>query len=137
MATTVLQVLGLSHMYVSQVSSYLNLSDITLHLAVSLFDRTLAVVEVEEEQLQITAITCLHLAAKVWMTQFESVQSSLNLSTRWRRTLCLPPPFSCLCLEVSKRLEEKLGEKLEEKLEGKLEEKQEEKVEEKLEGGQM
>ena len=41
----------------------------------SLFDRTLAVVEVEEEQLQITAITCLHLAAKVWMTQFESVQS--------------------------------------------------------------
>ena len=75
MATTVLQVLGLSHMYVSQVSSYLNLSDITLFLAVSLFDRTLAVVEVEEEQLQITAITCLHLAAKVWMTQFESVQS--------------------------------------------------------------
>ena len=73
MATTVLQVLGLSHMRVSQVSSYLNLSDITLHLAVSLFDRTLAVVEVEEEQLQITAITCLHLAAKVWMsTPFES-----------------------------------------------------------------
>ena len=62
-------------MCVSQVSSYLNLSDITLHLAVSLFDRTLAVVEVEEEQLQITAITCLHLAAKVWMTSFESVQS--------------------------------------------------------------
>jgi len=48
-----------------EVSSYLNLSDITLFLAVSLFDRTLAVVEVEEEQLQITAITCLHLAAKV------------------------------------------------------------------------
>ena len=64
-----------SHVCFSQVSSYLNLSDITLHLAVSLFDRTLAVVEVEEEQLQITAITCLHLAAKVWMTQFESVQS--------------------------------------------------------------
>ena len=62
-------------MYVFQVSSYLNLSDITLFLAVSLFDRTLAVVEAEEEQLQITAITCLHLAAKVWMTQFESVQS--------------------------------------------------------------
>ena len=72
-STTVLVVL--SPMYVSQVSSYLNLSDITLHLAVSLFDRTLAVVEVEEEQLQITAITCLHLAAKVWMTSFESVQS--------------------------------------------------------------
>ena len=110
MATTVLQVLG--HMCVSQVSSYLNLSDITLHLAVSLFDRTLAVVEVEEEQLQITAITCLHLAAKVWRTPFESgAGDPLNLSTRWRRTLCQPPPFSCLCLEVNKRLEEKLEER--------------------------
>ena len=106
-------------MCVSQVSSYLSLSDITLHLAVSLFDRTLAVVEVEEEQLQITAITCLHLAAKVWMTQMMiaasvSAGDPLNLSTRWRRTLCLPPPFSCLCLEVNKRLEENLEEKLEE-----------------------
>ena len=71
----ILQLLGFTHMRVSQVSSYLNLSDITLNFAVSLFDRTLAVVEVEEEQLQITAITCLHLAAKVWMTSFESVQS--------------------------------------------------------------
>ena len=97
------------------MSSYLNLSDITLHLAVSLFDRTLAVVEVEEEQLQITAITCLHLAAKVWRTPYESgAGDPLNLSTRWRRTLCLPPPFFCLCLEVNKRLEEKLEEKLEE-----------------------
>ena len=68
----ILQLLGFTHMCVSQVSSYLNLSDITLHLAVSLFDRTLAAVEVEEEQLQITAITCLHLAAKVWRTPFES-----------------------------------------------------------------
>ena len=55
--------------------------------------------------------------------------------------MCLPPPFSCLCLEVNKRLEEnleeeleeKLGEKLEEKLETKLEKNVEGKLEEKLE----
>ena len=49
----------------SKVSSYLNLSDITLHLAVCLFDRTLAVAELDEKQLQMTAITCLHIASKV------------------------------------------------------------------------
>jgi len=48
-----------------EVSSYLNLSDITLHLAVCLFDRTLAVAELDEKQLQMTAITCLHIASKV------------------------------------------------------------------------
>jgi len=48
-----------------EVSNYLNLSDITLHLAVCLFDRTLANAELDEKQLQLTAITCLHLASKV------------------------------------------------------------------------
>ena len=43
-----------------KVSNYLNLSDITLHLAVCLFDRTLANAELDEKQLQLTAITCLH-----------------------------------------------------------------------------
>ena len=49
------------------MSNYLNLSDITLHLAVCLFDRTLANAELDEKQLQLTAITCLHLASKVVM----------------------------------------------------------------------
>ena len=49
------------------MSNYLNLSDITLHLAVCLFDRTLANAELDEKQLQLTAITCLHLASKVIM----------------------------------------------------------------------
>jgi len=48
-----------------EVSNYLNLSDITLHLAVCLFDRTLANTELDEKQLQLTAITCLLLASKV------------------------------------------------------------------------
>jgi len=48
-----------------EVSNYLNLSDITLHLSVCLFDRTLANAELDEKQLQLTAITCLHLASKV------------------------------------------------------------------------
>ena len=49
------------------MSNYLNLSDITLHLAVCLFDRTLANTELDEKQLQLTAITCLLLASKVIM----------------------------------------------------------------------
>ena len=48
-----------------QVSNYLNLSDITLHLSVCLFDRTLANAELDEKQLQLTALTCLLLASKV------------------------------------------------------------------------
>ena len=51
----------------TKVSNYLNLSDITLHLAVCLFDRTLANTELDEKQLQLTAITCLLLASKVIM----------------------------------------------------------------------
>ena len=47
------------------MSNYLNLSDITLHLAVCLFDRTLANTELEEKQLQLTALTSLLLASKV------------------------------------------------------------------------
>jgi len=48
-----------------EVSNYLNLSDITLHLSVCLFDRTLANAELDEKQLQLTALTCLLLASKV------------------------------------------------------------------------
>ena len=48
-----------------KVSNYLNLSDITLHLAVCLFDRALANTELDEKQLQLTALTCLLLASKV------------------------------------------------------------------------
>ena len=47
------------------MSNYLNLSDITLHLSVCLFDRTLANAELDEKQLQLTALTCLLLASKV------------------------------------------------------------------------
>jgi len=48
-----------------EVSNYLNLSDITLHLAVCLFDRTLSNAELDEKQLQLTALTSLLLASKV------------------------------------------------------------------------
>ena len=67
----------------SKVSSYLNLSDITLHLAVCLFDRTLAVAELDEKQLQMTAITCLHIASKVMVitvTDFVCEQIFANIS---------------------------------------------------------
>ena len=62
----------------TKVSNYLNLSDIPLHLAVCLFDRTLANTELDEKQLQLTAITCLLLASKVLlMTAMEMTTLSI------------------------------------------------------------
>jgi len=48
-----------------EVSTYLCLSDMTLHLAVSQFDLVLAQVEVESQDLQVLGLACLGLAAKV------------------------------------------------------------------------
>lgn len=47
-----------------QVSSYLSLSDVTLHLAVSHLDLVLASVQVEVEEVQLLALACLLVAAK-------------------------------------------------------------------------
>jgi len=48
-----------------QCGQYLSLSDVSLHLAVANFDLVLSEVQVEEEEVQLLALTCLHLAAKV------------------------------------------------------------------------
>jgi len=48
-----------------EVASYLTISDVTLHLAVSLADRVLAVLELEEGELQLLALACVGLASKV------------------------------------------------------------------------
>ena len=63
----------------TKVSNYLNLSDITLHLAVCLFDRTLANTELDEKQLQLTAITCLLLASKVIMMLMSMEMTTLSI----------------------------------------------------------
>jgi len=48
-----------------EVCCYLQLSDMTLYLAVSHLDLTLAAVELQEDQLQLLAVSCVGLAAKV------------------------------------------------------------------------
>lgn len=48
-----------------EVAAYLQLADVTLHLAVSHLDLLLSAVELEEPELQLAALACLGLAAKV------------------------------------------------------------------------
>jgi len=63
-----------------QVSSYLQLSDITLHLAVSHLDLVMNKVNVEMEEVQLMALACLQIAAKATEDSVPSPQLMLPLT---------------------------------------------------------
>jgi len=48
-----------------QVQQYLNLSDVTLHLAVANFDEVISRVDFDKDEVQLLGLACLQLAAKV------------------------------------------------------------------------
>lgn len=63
-----------------QVSSYLQLSDITLHLAVSHLDIVMNKVNVEMEEVQLMALACLQIAAKTTEDSVPSAKLMLPLT---------------------------------------------------------